>query len=161
MTEQSVPPVVLGVDGTAFHINGKKAFLLGASYYGALGAPDDFVAADLDDLRALGFNWIRVWAVWDAFGNDVSAVDVAGNAREPYLDKLKGVVAAAEARGIVVDVTLARTHLLPDQAAHLRAAETLALALKGRRNVYFDLANERDQHYDAVFVSYAELRALR
>jgi len=50
---------VLGIDGTAFTLNGKKTFLLGASYYGALGAPDDFIARDLDDLRTLGFNWIR------------------------------------------------------------------------------------------------------
>ena len=35
---------------------------------------------------------------------------------------------------------------LSDQEAHLQAAETLAKALKGCRNVYFDLANERDQN---------------
>jgi hypothetical protein len=153
--------LVLGIDGTSFTLNGRKTFLLGASYYGALGAPDDFIARDLDDLKALGFNWIRVWAVWDAFDNNVSAVDTAGNAREPYLSKLKAVVTAAATRGMLVDVTLARMLCLPNQEAHLRAAETLAKALKGFRNVYFDLANERDQHYENVFVSYAELRALR
>jgi hypothetical protein len=153
--------IVLGIDSSSFTLNGRKTFLLGVSYYGALGAPDDFIARDLDDLESLGFNWIRVWAVWDAFDNNVSAVDTAGNAREPYLSKLKDVVAAAENRGIVVDVTLARMSCLPNQEAHLQAVETLATALKGCRNVYFDLANERDQHYDNVFVSYAELRALR
>jgi hypothetical protein len=154
--------IVLGIDGTAFTLNGKKTFLLGASYYGALGAPDDFIARDLDDLKALGFNWIRVWAVWDTFENNVSAVDTAGNAREPYLSKLKAVVGTAEKRGMVVDVTLARMPCLPDQEAHLRAAETLAKVLQGCRNVYFDLANERDQNYPGGgFVSYPELRALR
>ena len=154
--------IVLGIDGTAFTLNGKKTFLLGASYYGALGAPDDFIARDLDDLKTLGFNWIRVFAVWDAFDNNVSAVDATGKAREPYLSKLKAVVAAAEKRGMVVDVTLARMPCLPNQEAHLRAVETLAKALKGCRNVYFDLANERDQNYaGGTFVSYAELRALR
>ena len=154
--------VVLGIDGTAFTINGKKTFLLGASYYGALGAPDDFIARDLHELKTLGFNWIRVFGVWDAFDNDVSAVDTAGNAREPHLSKLKAVVAAAGKRGIVVDVTLARMACLPNQEAHLRAAEILAHALKGCRNVYFDLANERDQDYPGGgFVSYPELRALR
>lgn len=29
--------IVLGIEGTTFTINGKKTFLLGASYYGALG----------------------------------------------------------------------------------------------------------------------------
>lgn len=38
--------VVLGIDGTAFTIDGKKLFLLGASYYGTIGAPDDFIAPD-------------------------------------------------------------------------------------------------------------------
>ena len=47
--------MVLGIEGSAFTINGKKTFLLGASYYGALAAPDDFIARDLDDLK-----WHRV-----------------------------------------------------------------------------------------------------
>ena len=156
------PSTVLGIEGSAFTINGKKTFLLGASYYGALAAPDDFIARDLDDLKTLGCNWIRVFAVWDAFDNNVSAVDTAGQAREPYLSKLKAVVAAAEKRGMVVDMTLARMPCLPTPEAHAGAAETLADALQGWRNVYFDLANERDQNYPGGgFVSYAELRALR
>ncbi|HOW66754.1 MAG TPA: DUF4038 domain-containing protein [Verrucomicrobiota bacterium] len=154
--------LVLGIDGTAFTLNGKTTFLLGASYYGALGAPDDFMARDLDDLRALGFNWVRVFAVWDAFDHNVSAVDLTGQAREPYLAKLKAVVNAAEKRGMVVDVTLSRMPCLLNQAAHLGAVETLAKALKGCRNVYFDLANERDQNYaGGTFVSFSELKALR
>jgi hypothetical protein len=84
--------IVSGIDDTSFTINSRRTFLLGASYYGALGAPDDFIARDFDDLKMLGFNWIRVWAVWDAFDNNLSAVDTAGNAREPYLAKLKAVV---------------------------------------------------------------------
>jgi len=158
----NISGTVLGIDGTAFTINGEKTFLLGASYYGALGAPDDFITRDLEDLKGLGVNWIRVSAVWDMFDNNVSTVDMAGNAREPYLAKLKAIVAEAERRGMVVDVTLARMPCLPNQEAHLRAVETLANALKGCRNVYFDLANERDQNYPGGgFVSYAELRALR
>lgn len=143
----AVAGLVLGIDGTVFTLDGKKTFLLGASYYGALGAPDDFIARDFDDLRALGFNWIRVFAVWDIFDQNVSAVDRTGKAREAYISKLKAVVTAAEKRGLVVDVTLSRMPCLSNQEAHLRAVETLAKALKGCRNVYFDLANERDQNY--------------
>ena len=161
VADRPARPVVLGIDGAAFLLDGKRTFLLGASYYGALGAPDDFVARDLDDLRTLCVNWVRVWAVWDAFDHDVSAVDAAGHPREPYLTRLKAVVAAAGERGMVVDVTLARTPRLPNHEAHLRAAETLAAALEGHGNVYFDLANERDQHYERAFVDYPELRALR
>jgi hypothetical protein len=63
---------------------------------------------------------------------------------------------------MVVDVTLARMPCLPNQEAHLRAVETLAKALKGCRNVYFDLANERDQDYaGGTSVSFSELKALR
>ena len=46
-----------------FTLDGRPAFLLGCSYYGAL-AMDDAAAiqADLDDVQRIGFNWIRVWA---------------------------------------------------------------------------------------------------
>jgi hypothetical protein len=152
--------LTLGIDGTSFTLDGKKQFLLGASYYGALGAPAQFVDSDLDDLKRLGFNWIRVWATWNAFENDVSAVSTDGSAREPYLSRLRALVRKAAARGIVVDVTLSRGEMLPNQAAHLRAVETLARALEPFRGVYFDLANERDVG-DARFVSYSDLKALR
>lgn len=160
MLQKAALGATLGVDGTAFTIDGKKQFLLGASYYGALGAPDDFIDADLDDLRRLGFNWIRVWATWDAFDNNVSAVNADGTPREPYLSRLKALLRKADRRGMIVDVTLSRGQLIPDQAAHLRAVETLARALRPFRNAYFDLANERDVG-DARFVGFAELKLLR
>jgi len=64
----------------------------------------------------LGGNWIRVFAVWDAFDNNVSAVDTAGEAREPFLSRLQVVVAAANKRGMVVNETLARTPSCPAHA---------------------------------------------
>jgi hypothetical protein len=158
--EAAAMGATLRVQGTAFAIDGRRQFLLGASYYGALGAPDQFVDRDLDDLKRLGFNWIRVWATWDAFENNVSAVGSDGTAREPYLSRLKALVRKAGRRGMIVDVTLSRGELLPNQAAHLKAMETLARALKPYRNLYFDLANERDVR-DARFVDFPELKALR
>src|SRR4051812_14334982 len=65
----------LGTDGTGFTVNDRPAFLFGVSYYGALGAPDEAVRRDLAELKRHGFNWVRVWATWAAFGHDVSAVD--------------------------------------------------------------------------------------
>jgi hypothetical protein len=56
------PVTRLGTDGTRFTVNGRPAFLLGVSYYGALGAPDETVRRDLADLKKQGFNWVRVWA---------------------------------------------------------------------------------------------------
>jgi len=70
--------IKLGVNGSRFTLNGKTEFLLGISYYGALGASDKIVNRDLATIRQKGFNWIRVWATWDAYENDISAVDGSG-----------------------------------------------------------------------------------
>ena len=158
----------LGIQDTRFTLNGQPTFLLGISYYGALGAPEEFIRRDLDDLQRHGFNWLRVWATWAAFDRDVSAVDAQGGPREPFLGKLRWLVAECDRRGLVVDVTLTRSQSspkrtgggLPDFSAHQRAVETLVHALKGYRNWYLDLANERDVR-DARYVSPAELKALR
>ena len=150
----------LGIKGTRFTIDRKPTFLLGASYYAGCGAPKAFIRADLDDLKKLGFNWIRVWAVWSLEGTDISAVDRRGAARPAQLEKLKFILKEADARGMIVDVTLSRGNNLPNQAAHLRAVKLLARELKPFRNAYFDLANERNIQ-DARFVGFADLRALR
>src|SRR5262249_3801680 len=112
-----------------------------------------------------GFNWLRVWATWSAFDRDVSAVDAEGRPREPFLGRLKSLVAESDRRGLVVDVTLTRGSrakggAIPDLDAHPRAVETLVGALKAHRNWYLDLANERDVR-DARHVPAEELRALR
>ena len=82
-----VPAITLDIHGTNFLVNQKPMFLLGVSYYGGLGTSDDFVNRDLRELKNHGFNWIRVWATWSAFENNVSAVDSEGKAREPFLSK--------------------------------------------------------------------------
>jgi hypothetical protein len=99
------PDTRLGTDSTRFTVNGRPAFLFGVSYYGALGASDETVRRDLADLKKQGFNWVRVWATWAAFGEDVSAVDGEGKPREPSLKRLKRLVAACDEQGVVVDVT--------------------------------------------------------
>jgi hypothetical protein len=157
---------VLGTRGTEFTLNGRPAFLLGISYYGGLGASEATIRRDLDEMRQARINWIRVWATWAAFENDVSAVDGEGRAREPYLAKLKWLLAECDRRGFVVDVTLSRGNgvtgapRLQTLAAHRRAVETLVTALKPWRNWYLDLANERNIR-DARYVPKAELAELR
>jgi len=156
----------LGIRGDKFTINGKDTFLLGISYYGGLGASRRFIRQDLDDMGRLGINWIRLWATWGAFGGETSAVDSDGRAREPYFSKLKWLVAECDRRGIVVDVTLHRDSSPTDAprirsiGPHRRAVETVVTALKGYRNWYLDLANERNIG-DARFVSFDELKELR
>jgi hypothetical protein len=159
----------LTVEGTRFVVNGKPCFLLGISYYGGLGASEDSIRKDLDDAQRYGFNWLRLWATWAGFGNDVSAVGTNGGPREPFLGKLKWLVAECDRRGLVVDITLNRGKesrsspaggWVADLASHQRAVETLVTVLKPQRNWYLDLANEHDVR-DARYVPAAELKALR
>jgi hypothetical protein len=152
--------VVLGVKETRFTLNGRPAFLLGFSYYGALGAPEDFIRKDLAECRDHGFNWLRVWATWSGYDTNVSAVTTAGRPREPYLTRLKWLVAECDRLGLVVDVTLTRGPELPGLEGHLAAMDTLVTTLKPFRNWYLDLGNERDVR-DARYVSLAELKQLR
>ena len=160
---------VLAINGTRFVINGRPSFLLGVSYYGGLGASEDCIREDLDDAQRYGFNWLRIWATWAGFGNDVSAVGGDGRPREPFLGKLKWLVTECDRRGMVLDITLNRGKesrsgpaggWVADLASHQRAVETLVTALKPQRNWYLDLANERDVR-DARYVPAAELKALR
>lgn len=166
---QEEDSTVLAVGDRQFTIDGEPAFLLGISYYGALGAPEAFIRQDLDDLQAAGFNWIRAWATWGAFGSDVSAVDSRGEARAPFLGKLQWLVAECDRRGMIVDVTLTRGKpssgslaggALPDAGSHRRAVETIVRSLGQHRNWYLDLANERDVGDDR-FVPVGELAQLR
>jgi len=157
---------VLGIEGTRFTVNGEPVFLLGFSYYGGLGASEEFLRSDLDDFQRRGFNWLRLWATWNAYGEDVSAVDPAGAVRTRYMERLQRLLAECDRRGVIVDVTLNRQQGttkgggLADFEAHRRAVEALAEGLKPYRNWYLDLANERDVG-DARFVDCQELRRLR
>lgn len=158
---------VLGIDGARFTINGRPEFLLGASYYGGLGASDEIRRADFDKLQECGFNWVRVWATWAAFGGDLSAVEpTTGEPRQPYLQTLQKLVADCDHRGMIVDVSLSRGKSeaaparLPTHESHCRAVRTLVEALKPYRNWYLDLSNERNIG-DSRHTSIAELRALR
>ncbi len=161
-----LPAVVLETQGKEFLIDKKPVFLLGASYYAGLGAPDEFIDKDLKDLKEKGFNWIRVWATWGAFGNNVSAVDDKGEARKPYLTKLKELCEKANELGMIVDVTLSRgdgvagSGSLPSAESHLNAVTVLATELKPYRNIYIDIANERNIQ-DRRYVGFEELAILR
>lgn len=154
----------LGVDRERFTVNGKPVFLLGMSYYGGLGAGEETRCKDLDALKSHGFNWIRLWATWSYAGDDVSAVDTGGRPREPYMSRLKSLVAECDRRGMVVDVTLSRSRStkgggIPDMEAHRIAVRSIVSALRDRTNWYLDLANERDVR-DARFVSMPEVQEL-
>ncbi len=160
---------VPGIAKDRFTIDGEPTFLTGVSYYAGLGASEESVRLDLDELKQFGFNWLRVWATWDSFGENVSAVDADGKGREVYLQRLQSLVAECDRRKMLVDVTLARSRPssksagsahLPDLQSHQRAVRTIIEALKPHRNWYLDLANERDVRDDR-FVPVDELKQLR
>ena len=160
--------LTLQVDGDSgrFLIDGRPTFLLGASYYGGLALETAEVEKDFAELARLGFNWVRLWCTWGAFGNDVAAVDAHGGPREPFLTRLLDLCRLAERLGLIVDVTFARG-ISPEAAAssealraaaakpwmyspvvthrdHLAAIRTVTVALRPWRNVYIDVANERN-----------------
>lgn len=153
---------VLGVGEGRFTVNKKPTFLVGMSYYGALGAPREFIERDLQDIRRARFQWIRVWATWNAFDYNVSAIDEQGNPREPFMSKLRWLVERCDRFGLIVDVTLTRGKppLPSDLQTHKQAVVSLVDALKSFRNWYIDLANERNVRDDR-FVSFDDLRDLR
>jgi hypothetical protein len=159
-------PTRLAVRGDRFTLNGKETFLLGASYYGALGASEATTRRDLDGLQKRGFNWVRVWCTWSAFENDVSVVDADGRPRPQLLKKLQWLVAECDGRGMIVDVTLSRGNgvtgpaRLQSHEAHRRAVEAVCAALKRHANWYLDLSNERNIR-DQRFTSFDELAKLR
>jgi hypothetical protein len=156
----------LAVKDTRFLIDGKPVFLHGMSYYGALGASPDVIRQDLDRLRQHGFNWIRVWANWAAFENDVGVVDAEGRPREAHLAKLESLLRECERRGMIVDVSLSRGNgvtgppRLQSPEAHRRAVEAVVTRLKGHWNWYLDLSNERNIQ-DKRHTSPGDLKALR
>ena len=115
--------VTLGIsqDNRYFTINGKPTYLHGISYYGALSInKPEWLRQDLDDMRADGFNWIRVFATLDyrdigSSGDyrdkDVSAIGKDGKLREPYMARLKEVIRQCEKRGMIVDCTMYRSYM--------------------------------------------------
>jgi hypothetical protein len=159
--------VEVAVKETAFTLDGRPTFLLGCSYYAGLGAADETLRRDLDAMRQHGFNWLRVWATWAAFDNDVSAVDrLTGEPRPQYMERLKQLVEECDRRGMVVNVTLSRGNgatgpeRLRDIRPHRKAVEAVCRAIGDRKNWYLDLSNERNIK-DKRFTSYEDLGQLR
>ncbi len=150
----------LKISGAMFNTAGMNGFMLGISYYGALGIADESkIKRDLDDMQKYGFNWFRVWAIWDIVGENVSAITSYGTVREPYMSRLKNLISEASKRGLTVDITLMR-HNSPfpsNFGDHLACVATLAHELKPYRNAYFDVANECNFHDTPNYVSPTEV----
>jgi hypothetical protein len=151
----------LTVAGTAVQIDGKPAFLIGVSLFDALGAvpPRDL---DLEGLKSVGVNTIRVWAHWhEAIYQGDGALSAPGR------ERLLKLVTRLQSRGLILELVLLRPGQLPGQpfavfaseAARTQAVEAMTTALQPFRNVLFDLYNEHD-HADGP-ISHAVARVLR
>lgn len=164
MTASATPSfaISLGItkDGRFFTLNARPTYLNGISYYSALSIADpNQEKADLDDMVADGFNWIRVWAYWNWVDSEnMRSLDADGKARAPYMSRLKSLVKMCNERGIIVDVTMSRDRKQAF-AGYLEGARMLARELKPYRNVYIDVGNERDVQ-DNRYVSFEEIGEL-
>jgi len=154
--------VTLGInaDGRFFSIDGLPTFLNGVSYYAGCGiSTPSFVTQDLDDMHAQGFNWIRVWTYWQNGGENMGVTTQSGAVREPYMSRLKTMITECNSRGMILDCSMSRdsnSSTVPANITqHLACAQTIATQLLPYRNVYIDIANERDVG-DARFVSISE-----
>lgn len=157
---QAPAGLALGISGTRFTVDGQERFLLGVSLFDALG-PTPPSGDDLEALARWGVGIVRVWAHWrePIYARDGSLTPQGRRRLEALLDRLG-------TRGFL-ELVLCRPGQLPGQrftvfesaAARVRAAREIATALRGRRNVLFDLYNEHD-HEDGP-ITHAEARALR
>jgi hypothetical protein len=151
----------LTVAGTTVQIDGRPAFLTGASFFDALGTvpPRD---ADLDALKAWGVNTIRVWAHWhEPIYQSDGTLTASGR------DRLLALAKRLQGRGLIFELVVLRPGQLPGQpfavfaseAARAQAVEAVTQALLPFRNVLFDLYNEHD-HGDGP-ITHAAARLLR
>ncbi len=154
----ATPTPKLGIFADKFTIGGKPTFLLGVSYFDALGWSD----ADLDALQARRFNLIRIFLDWSILAikdNNPSPLAPRGflnpDGSLKSAEKLLDLVRACAARGIMVDVTILTaiydaanpTSKTLDMPSRERAVRNAVRLLKNEPNVFFDVCNEHDVAY--------------
>ena len=134
----SVP--IFGITGDRFTLNGIPTFLLGVSYFDALG----WKVSDFDKLASRRFNLVRIWLDWGVWTDrSRSFFDADGNlVRKP---ELLNIVRAAAKRGIVVDVTILDSNNASGAGNPENAVRNAVRALSGEPNVFFDLVNEHSR----------------
>ena len=154
-------PATITVSGTAFHVDGRPAYLLGVSLFDALGStpPRDL---DLDTLGQWGVGLVRVWAHWlEPIYQGDGTLTAEGRTR------LLTLTERLRTRGMVLELALLRPGQLPGQGvaifasteARVRAVQSITTALREYRNVIFDLYNEHD--HPGGPISHADSRVLR
>jgi hypothetical protein len=145
----------LGIAGSRFTLRGQPTFLLGVSYFDAVG----WRASDLDAFQARRFNLIRIFLDWSIIDFKVQRLTpvaprgfVNSDGSLANTATLLNLIRACAARGIVVDVTILTAlynaanpiSKTLDMASRERAVRHAVRLLKNEPNVFFDICNEHD-----------------
>jgi hypothetical protein len=148
---------VLGVDGTRLTLDGRPFPLTGVSFFNALYNPTFNRSPEererwLRTFRDWGVNALRAWCQWD-FAPPRNFIDTApdhslytdaGDLRAAHVQTLLDLCAAADALGMVLEVTLfshEKRPQLPEDVLE-RGARAVAERLVPYRNAIVQLWNE-------------------
>ncbi len=146
----------VGLSGGNFTVNGPEKFLLGVSYYDAL----NWHTSDLDSLQQRGFNLIRIMLDknWDWLRNRETTPGVEsifnadGTIKTAEGNAIQSLIEAADARGLVVDVTILYADndgtnsavWLKTLDARRAAIQNAVARYSAHPNVLFDIVNEHN-----------------
>ena len=145
---------VLRVAGERLLVDGVPRFLVFFSYFDGVRRPPAVLHADLDYLSKKGVDGIRVLPNWRA-----QLLTTDGGVHGAALAQLTALVAAAGARGMLVDITFTRDtgcppgtsptdrHCAFSVAEYIEGIQLVADALEPYQNVLFDVQNEFTIHF--------------
>lgn len=137
--------VVLGISGTQFTFDGTPTFLSCTSYFDGT----NYKISDLNYFANKGVNCIRVFASWPyATGGPSLLYDVGaddGSLNTTIADLIANLIDAANALGMVVDLTLSYSGLAADLETQGKRETFITNAInryKTKTNVFYDAINE-------------------
>lgn len=157
---------VLGVDGTRITLDGQPFPFTGLSFFNALYNPtfnrDDAERRRwLEVFRAHGINALRVWCQWDFtpprnfidIAPDRSMYDDAGAIRDQHYATLVALIEAADALGMVLEVTLFSHEHVPYLPGEVmaRGARALVERLTPYRNLIVQIWNEESTEWARIY----------
>jgi hypothetical protein len=130
----------LTIQGDRFAVDGEPRFLTFMTMFGAMAAPD--IAADMQTVRALGFDGVRIWPNLDT-GPQLMNGD--GTLKPDELERLRLILDEARKQRILVDVSFTFEHIRGLDAARARVGIAAATeALRSYDNFLIDIQNERN-----------------
>ncbi len=154
---EAVRTRVVGVEGTRIVLDGEPFPLTGVSFFNALYNPtfNANAAARAHWLRVFrdhGVNTLRVWCQWD-FNPPRTFIDIhprnslytdEGALRERFVRRLEDLLLAADALGMVIEVTYFSHERVPQLPPDVleRGARALTERLKPYRNLIAQVWNE-------------------